>query len=83
MDWGEVEGGDEGGEVKGVEVPVVVVVFFDVLVWPGEASGVVYDVEVRGQEGLDVVEASKVRQVAMRENECGCIGGACAAFEVV
>ncbi len=43
-----------------MEMPVVVLVGRDRRVGPGEAVGVVYDVEVGREEGLDVVEASKV-----------------------
>lgn len=63
---GEVEGGDEVGEVAGVEVPVVLFGGLDGGVGPGEAAGVGDYVEVGGEDGEDGGEATKVREVAVR-----------------
>ena len=47
MDRREVEGGDEGGQIAGMEVPVIAVVLLEGRIGPEEAAGVVDDVEVR------------------------------------
>ena len=83
MNWREIKGGDESCKVAGVEVPVIMFFWGDGRVGPGEAAGVVDDVEVRGEEGLDVGEASKIRDVSMREDKSLCVGGAGARLEVV
>ena len=69
--------------VAGVEVPVIMFFWGDRRVGPGEAARVVDDVEVRGEERLDVGETSKIRDVSVREDKSLCVGGARARLEVV